>query len=162
VGLIDHLKGDSLSLLSDLPPREVAERLDAGLESMWTPFAIGIVGWVALGRFALRYRHSRWIRRDWSPVLSGRIRPHGAGSRITVRYGLPRLLLIFPAILGFILLSAILSAPLGQVNFLVPLIPIGFGLGVLALLSFESITLESEGDLGAMLAVVEQAAGRDD
>ena len=156
--IIDSLKGERFTLISPLPPEKVAAQLDAGLESMWTPFATGVIGWVAAPWFALRYQRSAWFRRAPRLVLSGRIRPHGTGSRITAAYRAPRPLLLFLAIwfglFGFFILRnpAFVGLLLGIA---------GAQLAVLFML-MHKICEEADADLPRLLAAVEGAAGLGD
>jgi hypothetical protein len=159
VRLIDYLRGKPLALVSDLAPELVAARLDAAIDSMWAPFATGVIGWVGYGRFALLRRDSLWLQTAHLPVLAGRIRPEGAGSRITARYRAPR-----PIQLLFLLSQALLlylaTALLGYAPALPwPLVPVA-AIAVLVPVS-SLLPLPGEGDdiLGELRAVLEEAAG---
>ena len=155
---IDYLRGRRLDLVSNSPPEDVAYWLDAAIGAMWMPFETGVVGWVAMGRFALRYRRYALLRRDLLPVLHGRIRAHGAGSRITMTYRAPLLyLFIFVAWICFAF-SLFLSIGAGLRLMLWPLLTMAFLFLAWVVTSLGAVRYEADDDLAEMLAVVEEAA----
>src|SRR4051794_13885893 len=110
----DYLRGERIVIDSALPPRRIADRLDAGIPRRWRRFPSGVVGWTELGFFSLRYRRSAWLRREWLPVLVGRIRARGDGSRITMRYRVRRWLFLVVLLWACLLYRIFMVAPLPQ------------------------------------------------
>ena len=158
---IDYVKGERLTLLSDLPPEEVALRLDAAIESMWTPFATGVMGWVALGRFTLSDRRYALRRRGWLPVLTGRIPCPGAGSRVTVCYRVHPLscLSYLPGPVSFRPRFACAHRPSSDA---LAIVRRSRGRRVLGQMSIDGIRYEADENFPVLLTIVEEAAVRGD
>lgn len=153
----DYLCGQRIVIDSELPPGRIAMRL-AEVPPSWPPFSTGVVGWAAFGWFSLRYYRSAWFRRAWLPVAAGRVRSHGDGSRITIRYRVPRHLLLLTAFWAYLLVRLIADAgrpSLFAILFL--LISVALLLGMIGM---PTNLCEADDDLGEILAVVEAAAGR--
>jgi hypothetical protein len=153
----DYLWGQRILFDSELPPGRIAKRL-VDVPPRWPPFSTGVVGWAAFGWFSLRYYRSAWFRRAWLPVVAGRIRSHGDGSRITIRYRVPRHLLLLTAFWAYLLVRLIADSGLPSV-FAILFLLISVAL-VLGTIGMPTTLREADDDLGEILAVVEAAAGR--
>ena len=154
---VDYLRGQRFALDSERPPEEVARRLDAGMGRMWMPFETGVVGWRWFNRFGLLYFRSAWFRRQWLPVLVGRIEAHSSGSRIIMSYRAPRLLLALFVGWTYLVVLYVRNAGLRVPLFVAPLF-LGSAALLLGVFGLSAILSEADEDLPEMLAMVEQAA----
>jgi hypothetical protein len=95
--LSDYFRGKRLTLATRLPPAEVERRIKDAAESIFYPFATGAVGWARYSVARLRYRRFFWLSYSAKPVLAGRIRAQGSGSRLDLNYRAPLLMYLFMA-----------------------------------------------------------------
>jgi len=157
---VDYVKGERLAFLSDLPPGDVARRLEAVLPPLWARFPTGVVGWVAFGHFSLRCHRNLWLRRGYLPILTGHIRPHEGGSRISLHYRAPRRLLVILGLWAGLMLGVLLKGSGPVPDLIQVLLLMGSAFALTAVISIATLGNEAADDLVTMLAVVEAAADR--
>ena len=86
--LREYIFGRKITLHSHLSPEEVADAIDRGAGSSFSPFEHGVTGGIWFGQVRLSW-HQPIFNFGFRPVLTGRITAGSSGSVLHAQYGFP-------------------------------------------------------------------------
>lgn len=162
--LSEYWRGIPVTLTTPFAADAAAEKINAAAGSVLSPFASGIIGWARAGRLRLGCRPSIFSY-NGRPLLTGRILPDRAGTRLELAYRGPVLArLMFPLLVLIILAAGVAIAASGGLDavsgLLIGLTPL-VGL-ILALAAHAFLIRNAETELALLVDFLKHAIGAEE